>query len=530
MPLTARTTRDRYVGFAFTAAELLLEIDPRGVILFAAGGFARRFGYGAEHFTGRHASCLIAPEDQAPFAFALATVTARGRVAPMLVRLGDAARTCVTLAALRMPGEHSRLCLTLAQAPAALPDPNIQAGCQIGSGAGPVARAAASAGPGSDLRLIEVPDWQLATGSLDDAARHLLRAQIGQVLTDHGDPLAASEIADGRFGLVTDHGGDVAAVASRIAQLIAAVAGRPSDVRGTRLSLATSRLAPLKAARALRYVLSRFAEGGVDAVAECGGGGGLSNVLAQAEARAEGLRRTIESGRFKLLFQPVVSLRPTGSSGGHAVHHHEALVRPIPTASSPSRSAQEFVCFAEAVGLSELLDMAVLTRASGALAAVPDASVAVNVSGLSIAAPAFHATALAALDAVAPGRLLFEVTETAEIEDMAAAAAAMGKLRAAGGEMCLDDFGAGAASFRYLRELPVDHVKLDASYVQGAARTPRDRGLVASMVALAGSVGAITVAEGIETEAQAALMVELGVDHGQGWLFGRPGALAGFAG
>jgi len=528
VPITARATRDRYVGFAFTAAELLLETDPQGIVQFAAGAFARRFGHGPEHFVGRHASCLIAPDDQAPFALALATAAARGRVAPMLVRLGDAARTCVTLAALRLPGDQPRLCLTLAQAPAALPDPIVRGGREIGSGAGPVARAAALAGPGSDVRLIEVPDWELATASLDDAARQLLRAQIGQVLTDHGDPLAAAEIAEGRFGLVTDHGEDVAAIASRIDQLLAAAAaiagGRPAKVRGTRLSLAASRLAPLNAARALRYVLSRFAEGGVDAVAECGGDGGLSNVLARAEARTEGLRRTIQSGRFKLLFQPVVSLRP-----GHAVHHHEALIRPIPTASSPSRSAQEFVCFAEAVGLSELLDMAVLTRASGALAAAPEVSVAVNVSGLSIAAPAFYATALAALDAVAPGRLLFEVTETAEIEDVPAAAAAMAGLRAAGGEMCLDDFGAGAASFRYLRELPVDHVKLDASYVQGAARTPRDRGLVASMVALAGSVGAIT-AEGIETEAQAALMVELGVDHGQGWLFGRPGALAGFAG
>lgn len=525
MPLTAGTTRDRYVGFAFTAAELLLETDPRGVVLFAAGAFVRRFGCCPEQFVGRHASCLIAPEDQAPFALALATVAARGRVAPMLVRLADAVRTCVTLSALRMPGDQPRLCLTLAQAPAALPDPIMQGGREVGSGAGPVARAAAQAGPGSDVRLIEVPEWEFATKSLDDAARHLLRAQIGQVLTDHGDPSAAAEIAEGRFGLVTDQGEDVEAIASRITELVATAAGRPPKVRGTRLSLAAGRLAPLQAARALRYVLSRFAEGGVEAVADCGGDGGLGNVLSRAEARAEGLRRAIEAGRFRLLFQPVVSLRP-----GYATHHYEALIRPIPTASSPSRSPQEFVCLAEAVGLSEPLDIAVLNRASAALTALPGQSIAVNVSGLSIAAPGFYAAAVAALEAVTPGRLLFEVTETAEIEDVAAAAAAMAGLRAAGGETCLDDFGAGAASFRYLRELPVDHVKLDASYVQGAARTPRDRGVVASMVALAGSVGAITVAEGIETEAQAALMVELGVDHGQGWLFGRPGALAGFAG
>ena len=525
MPPTAGTTRDRYVGFAFAAAELLLETDLGGDIEFAAGSFAHRFGVPGERFVGRHASCLIAPDDQAPFALALATAAARGRVAPMLVRLDDRSRTAVTLAALRMPGTPPRLCVTLAQAPAALPDPIVEGGREVGCGSGPLARAAASAGSDRDVRLIEVADWHTATKPLDEAGRQLLRAQIGEALTGAGAPLAATEVAEGRFGVVADSGEDLAVVTARITKLIASAAGRTPKVRGTRMPLAAGRLAPAKAAQALRYVLSRFAEGGVDAVAECAGDGGLSGVLAKAEKRAEGLRKAIEGGRFRLLFQPVVSLQP-----GRATHHYEALIRPIPTANSPSRSAQEFVCFAEAVGLSELLDMAVLARASAALRALPGAAIAVNVSGLSIGGDDFNRAARVALAAVEPGRLLFEVTETAEIEDVAGAAAMMGELRAAGGQMCLDDFGAGAASFRYLRELPVDHVKLDASYVQGASKTSRERGLVASMVALAGSVGAVTVAEGIETEEQAALMVELGVDHGQGWLFGRPGVLPGFAG
>ena len=89
------------------------------------------------------------------------------------------------------------------------------------------------------------------------------------------------------------------------------------------------------------------------------------------------------------------------------------------------------------------------------------------------------------------------------------------------------DFGAGAAGFRYLQQLPLDYVKIDGTFVQAASNGPRARGMVASMVELASAAGAQTVAEMIETEEQAILMRELGVHQGQGWLFGRPGGLPG---
>jgi EAL domain-containing protein (putative c-di-GMP-specific phosphodiesterase class I) len=124
-------------------------------------------------------------------------------------------------------------------------------------------------------------------------------------------------------------------------------------------------------------------------------------------------------------------------------------------------------------------------------------------------------------------RLLVELTETAEIEDMRGAADCIRQLRAAGVPVCLDDFGAGAAAFRYLKEFQVDYVKIDGAYVRAAPASSRERGFIVSMVELAQSVGARSVAEMIETEEQAALMASLGVDHGQGWLFGRPGVLPG---
>ena len=124
------------------------------------------------------------------------------------------------------------------------------------------------------------------------------------------------------------------------------------------------------------------------------------------------------------------------------------------------------------------------------------------------------------------GALLIEFTETAEIEDMDGAAETVRQLRAAGVPVCIDDFGAGGAAFRYLRELRADYVKLDGAFVQRAENSDRDRGIVQAMIEAARAVGAATIAEMIETEGQARLMRNLGVEYGQGWLFGRPGGMS----
>ena len=111
----------------------------------------------------------------------------------------------------------------------------------------------------------------------------------------------------------------------------------------------------------------------------------------------------------------------------------------------------------------------------------------------------FRARLLQLLPAGSYRRLLIELTETAEIEDIPTAAATLQRLREQNIGVCLDDFGAGAAAFRYLRDFPVDYLKIDGAYVQGALRGERERNVVTSMLELARSVGAETIAEAIET-------------------------------
>lgn len=539
----AGPVRDRFLAFAFAAADMLVETGLDGVITFAAGAFRVRFGVDGSRFVGQHVASLIAPGDQTSFAMALSAMPLRGRIAPLRLRTSDAAQTQSVLSAMLVPDPPGRMCFTLGAVPASGPEqpeegaPAMRDKLRFRREAESLLRAGT---PGA-VGLLELKGWPALRERMSAEEQRKLRDGIGAVLAGQDGRMLASEIADGRYGVLAPDDAEIQALTGQLTTLLRGMpATRQARVEGTGLALAHDGLSAPRAARALRYALSRFAEAGSQAVAEIGAHGGLAGILAQADLRARAMGEVIAQRRFRLAFQPVVGL------ADRKVHHYEALLRPVPTPGSPGHSTQDFVTFAEAVGLSEELDWAVLEQALEALRAAPAARVAVNVSGLSMQSPGFRARMLervgelatllgggslpgkgGPLAKAARGRLLVELTETAEIEDMAGAASSIAELRHSGVPVCLDDFGAGSAAFRYLREFQVDYVKIDGAYVRAALDSPRERGFVAAMVELAGSVGAEVVAEMIETPEQAALMRELGVQHGQGWLFGRPGLLPG---
>jgi EAL domain-containing protein (putative c-di-GMP-specific phosphodiesterase class I) len=203
------------------------------------------------------------------------------------------------------------------------------------------------------------------------------------------------------------------------------------------------------------------------------------------------------------------------------VHHYEALLRPTPMPDALWQTTQEFVNCVEALGLAEELDLAVAEQVLAMLDRVARCSIAANVSGLSVQSESFRTRLVKLLPSGSYRRLMIELTETAEIEDIAATAAMLARLHELNISLCLDDFGAGAATFRYIRDLPVDFLKIDGAYVQAALRGQSERKVVISMLELARSVGAETIAETIETPELARLMEDLGCT------FGQPGPLPG---
>jgi EAL domain-containing protein (putative c-di-GMP-specific phosphodiesterase class I) len=190
-------------------------------------------------------------------------------------------------------------------------------------------------------------------------------------------------------------------------------------------------------------------------------------------------------------------------------------------------SPYEDIRFAEETGLVEDFDIAVLVKVCGMLESGETdrrLTVAVNVSGRSLGSDLFAGLVqreLAQHPGLA-GRLALEITESAEIKDLSRLDGIIQRIRQRGFEVCLDDFGAGSASFQYLRALKVDWVKIDGLYVRRVLKDNRDRAMIESLVELCRKLGVRTVAEQIEMVEEATALRRLGVELGQGWLFGKP--------
>jgi len=507
---TRHGINERFVGFAFAGAELVAEIDVHGTLVYAAGAFQSRFGLPPEAFVGSPVRGLIAPVDHDALDSALTLLAERGRLLPMLVRLANPRQTPLALAGLLVPRPDgpARLCLNFALPPIA------PAAVLRGGGVSGFARAAEArlrAGTPSDLRLLEV------SSEADPAVSH---AAIGRALESVAPNAVAIEVARGRYGVLGDPGQtDLASIANLLEAALRSQ-GMETAVKAHHLPLDIEGFTPVQAARALRHALNVFVREGATGLVSHPAGG-LGGYMRQAKTQSDSLRRLIRDGRFTLSFQPIVSL------SDRMVHHFEALIRPDAMSDCSFADTQEFVMLAEALGLAHELDLAVARLACEA-AMRSGTAVAFNLSGQSVQSPPFRDRVLALLrpsPACRAGLLVVEMTETAEIENVAEAKRTAEALRTVGIPFCLDDFGAGGADVRLLRALNPDIVKLDGSYVPGITEGGRERAMVAGMVEIARGAGAEIVAERTETETELDALRLVGVQYGQGWLFGRPGPL-----
>jgi EAL domain-containing protein (putative c-di-GMP-specific phosphodiesterase class I) len=150
--------------------------------------------------------------------------------------------------------------------------------------------------------------------------------------------------------------------------------------------------------------------------------------------------------------------------------------------------------------------------------------IAVNVSVRQLVGDLFAAWVedVLARTRLAPGALVVEVTETALMDDIGLVRSAFHRLRTDGVQVAIDDFGTGYSSLARLQGLPVDIIKLDRAFVTDIDRRPEARAMAAAILQVSGAIGARIVAEGIETEAEAAVLLDLGYAAAQGYLFGRP--------
>ncbi|TXC71762.1 EAL domain-containing protein [Sphingomonas ginsenosidivorax] len=246
------------------------------------------------------------------------------------------------------------------------------------------------------------------------------------------------------------------------------------------------------------------------------------DMLAGAKSRKQledDLRTAVSDGAFHLAYQPVVSTKTARIVG------YEALIRwTHPTRGNVSPA--DFIPIAEESGLIEGIGEWVLRTACLEAARWPgDIRVAVNVSPIQFANPALPALVTSALahSGIAPGRLELEITEGVFLDETQSSDQMFKALKGIGVRLALDDFGTGYSSLGYLRNAPFDKIKIDQSFVKGAAQSGnRNAAIIKAIVTLADTLGMETTAEGVEIQDEIDLIRDLGCSHIQGYVYGRP--------
>ncbi len=384
---------------------------------------------------------------------------------------------------------------------------------------------------GVGLLFLDLDRFKVINDSLGHAAGDRLLREVAARLRRSApvDDLLA-RLGGDEFALVTRDHRNAAALAARLVAVLEApftLDGREVTV-GASIGVSvregvdrasrdvTDEDALLREADTAMYAAKRTGEGPVVVFED--------TLRRRAVARLEdeqGLRRALQRDELRVHYQPIVRSDDLRLSG------FEALVR----WQHPERGLLgpgAFLPTAEETGLVVPLGQHVLREACAALAAWrrtgAPGRMSVNVSAQHLATGTLGTDVAQALDAsgLQPDDLVLEITEQALVVSHEKAAAVLADLRERGCQVALDDFGTGYSSLAYLRRLPVDVLKIDRTFVAGAATASNDGRLLSAIAALGASLGLRTVVEGVETEGELHAARAAGATHVQGYLLGRP--------
>ncbi|WP_277188393.1 EAL domain-containing protein [Caballeronia sp. BR00000012568055] len=388
------------------------------------------------------------------------------------------------------------------------------------------------------LVLLDLDDYRRINRALGyDAGDDMLRetARRIQHTATHGERVA--RVASDAFAVLLPPGTSADAAESLGRRLLTAVA-QPYRYRGQHTHLSASVGVALypdyaladkagKNRRGMQASLLRMADHALAQAKESGGNTLVFHTLDDDPADAERLKleadlyEAVRNGEFSLYFQPITKIR-TG-----AVVGVEALMRwthPVHGLVPPTT----FIPLAESIGLINYLGNWVLKAACMQLMQWDNAGIrldfiSVNVSPQQFRDKRFVAAVKEALALTGIGaeRLVFEITESLLMHDPEEATRLLEEMFAIGIRFAVDDFGTGYSSLAYLQRFPLSKLKIDRSFVENLITSRNDRAIVSAVVGLAQSLGLELVAEGVETEAQRDLLIEMGCDHIQGWLISR---------
>jgi EAL domain-containing protein (putative c-di-GMP-specific phosphodiesterase class I) len=497
----------RLLAFAFAGADLLFEIDRDGTILFATGatsGFS-----GSSDLVGKSAAELFSKSESYRLILIARGLMPGERAGPLPVTLASGEKAALSMCCLP-PNEHISCTLVKSNRNTTVSGTDAETGLVDRKTF--LFAASQSAGGEGAIALVNVPDLSDIYAKLSPDAAANLMAEIGASVKAM-DATIAGRLSKTSFGVLTDGPASVKDLAARIQEPARAHGVKELETEEVLLSLKDRDLSHEQITLALRHVVSRFADGKLKPPAGANLTQAFEQLMSEAIVRAQGFCATVADGKFDLAFEPIVDLKSMVPS------HYEALTR-----FQPDQSPADTIRFAEDLGLADFFDLSLAVKFFSLLESDPSiiASIAINVSGRSIANPSSFAMleALLRRHKVFAKRVLIEITETVEMTDLAAADKAIQGLRKIGYRVGIDDFGTGAATQHYLDALTIDFVKVDGSLINKIGKSERDDAYLKGVLARCAERRIETIAEWIDSTEKLKRCAAIGFRLGQGRQFG----------
>lgn len=508
---------DRFLGYAFCVGDLLLELDLDFKIQNADGAIKSTLGAVADGGQTNFLD-LLTERGRGIITSSAKMLTGANRLGPFTISIGKEgdAREEFAVFLAKLPTSQDRIYAVLSKpyrlgaaknkhAPTKVEDKKQQFFERL--------EGLFEGNPDAAENML-VTVLEASAGQQLDADKQKVIEEYLQSFSVGG--AHATMLADDKFAVVHDKTDEKAQKADFAAQL--------KQATGVSLTSATidaseAHLSEEDSLKALVFSLQNFAADQAGfAVGEIQKN--CTTLIGETTERVKAFRKVLEEGAFSLVFQPIVHLKKG------TTHHFEALTRfELPPM---IKSQWEMIRFAEEVGLIDDFDYAVVTRAVRKIRELlrkgGAPGIAVNLSGRSLSSPEFMLELLSLLRGNKDLKqyLSLEITESAKIHDLDELGKCVREMREIGFKVYLDDFGAGAAGFQYLKKLKVDALKIDGDYIRDAIDNREDRAYLRSMVGLCRDLGIVTVGEWVETQEHAKLLTEMGVDYGQGYFFGKP--------
>ncbi len=524
---------NRFVKLAFCRADFLLELDEDRGVVFAAGASGPLLGRPAETLIGKSFLDVIAKHDRTLVGQMLDAAGEHGRIEDATLRLngpGESAPTAIVAGyrASDFDGHFFLAVKASSERIAAISDEPVVEDKETGlADEESFSRLAAErvgtfqkAGGRPQITLVKVHDFPGLLKEVGASKKQEVMGAVASILKREslgGD--AAGRVDGESFGFAHSEETDVEGVFDEILGVVGdAVDGEVKSTRDT-LDADGAGLTEEQVAKAVIHTVKKFCADGTTgnkvSISQA-----FNAMMADTVETVALIRKVAQNTELDMVFMPICDLR-LGK-----VHHFEMLTRF--THPKYQGSPFQLISLAEDVEIVHELDMAIIRKAIELIRFYDNREklppVAVNLSGQSMNNAQFMEALRMQLRAaeLPPGKLMFEITESARVENLEQVNGHMQALRQEGFKFALDDFGAGSASFDYLNMLDADYVKFDGPVVRRACATTKGNDMLSTMAKMCSNQNIQTVAEMIEDKKMANQVYYCGIDYGQGWHFGKP--------